>query len=76
MPSSSTPEEQPLFVQANNIFPITRCASVFDDETTGSCQNISTAEYDIKMEGVREGRLSVSVADWTVIFIREVTLVV
>jgi hypothetical protein len=50
--------------------------SDFDDETTGSCQNISTAEYDTKMEGVREDGLSVSVKDWTVIFIRKVSLVV
>jgi hypothetical protein len=42
--------------------------SDFDDETaTGSCHNISTAEYDTKMEGVREDGLSVSVTDWTVI---------
>lgn len=50
--------------------------SDFDDETTGSCQNISTAEYDTKMECVREDGLSVSVTDWTVIFIRKVSLVV
>jgi len=48
--------------------------SDFDDETTGFCQNISTEEYDTKMEGVREDGLSVSVADWTVIFIRKVSL--
>jgi len=50
--------------------------SDFDDETTGSCHNISTEEYDTKMEGVREDGLSVSVTDWTVIFIRKVSLVV
>jgi hypothetical protein len=51
--------------------------SDFDDETTtGSCQNISTAEYDTKMEGVREDGLSVSVTDSTVILIRKVSLVV
>lgn len=32
--------------------------SDFDDETTGSCHNISTEEYDTKMEGVREDGLS------------------
>jgi hypothetical protein len=45
--------------------------SDFDDETTGSCHNVSTAEYDAKMEGVREDGLSVSVKDWPVIFIRK-----
>jgi hypothetical protein len=49
--------------------------SDFDDET-GSCQNISTAEYDAKMEGVMEDELSVSVTDWAVILIRKVSLVV
>jgi hypothetical protein len=43
--------------------------SDFEEETTtGSCHNISTAEYDTKMEGVREDGLSVSVTDWTIIF--------
>lgn len=32
--------------------------SDFDDETTGSCHNISTVEYDTKMEGVREDGVS------------------
>ena len=51
--------------------------SDFDDETTtGSCQNISIADYDTKMEGVREDGLSVSVTDRTVFFIRKVSLVV
>jgi len=50
--------------------------SDFDDGITGSCRNISTAEYDTKLEGVREDGLSVSVTDWTVIFIRKVSLVV
>lgn len=49
--------------------------SDFDDETTGSCQNISAAEYDTKMEGVGEDGLSVSVTDWTVILIMKVSLV-
>jgi hypothetical protein len=51
--------------------------SDFDDETTiGSCYNISTAEYDTKMECEREDGLSVSVTVWTVILIRKVSLVV
>jgi hypothetical protein len=50
--------------------------SDFDDETTGSCHNISTVEYDTKMEGVREDGVSVSVTDWPVIFIRKGRLMV
>jgi hypothetical protein len=34
--------------------------SDFDDDTVGSCPNISTTEYDTKMEDDREDRLSVS----------------
>jgi hypothetical protein len=42
-----------------------------DDETVGSCTNISTAEYDTKMED----RLSVSITNsYTTIIARKVSL--
>jgi hypothetical protein len=43
----------------------------YDDETVGSCTNISAADYDIKMED----RLSVSITNsYTTIFVRKIGL--
>jgi hypothetical protein len=41
--------------------------SEFDDDTVGACPNTSTAEFDIKMEGDKEDRISVSITKLTTI---------